>query len=345
MSNYSVLELCAGGGGQALGLDLAGFDHTGVVEYEPTFCTTLRTNRPHWNILQTDVRNLRAEDFIGSDVVAAGVPCPPFSVAGKQLGANDERDMFPAALKIVSVVKPRVVLFENVQGLASARFADYRLGIFQKLSRMGYMPRSAVLQAVDFGVPQLRPRFVIVALRPEDDPYFSMPRANSAPKFVGGELEDLMSARGWPGASDWAAQAQGIAPTIVGGSKKHGGPDLGPTRAKRQWAQLGVDGNGIADEAPPPDFPIDGKPRLTVRMVARVQGFPDSWQFAGRKTIAYRQVGNAFPPPVAKALGEAVLRAFARRVRPEPVEEENRQLVLMEPPGRMRRSRSLKIAS
>lgn len=338
MSKLSVLELCAGGGGQALGLEMAGFDHAGVVEYEPAFCTTLRTNRPHWNVVQGDIQKLRAEDFIGTDIVAAGVPCPPFSVAGKQLGANDERDMFPAALKIVSVVKPRAVLIENVPGLASSRFADYRLHLFRQLSKIGYMPRSAVLHAVDFGVPQLRPRFVIVALRADDDPYFSMPQSNAAPLFVGDAIIDLMAERGWNGAEDWAQRAQGIAPTVVGGSKKHGGPDLGPTRAKRQWAELGVDGMGIANEAPGPEFPLDGKPRLTVRMVARVQGFPDSWQFVGRKTIAYRQVGNAFPPPVAKALGEALQRAFARRVRPEPIEEASRQLVLLDPKPRERRT-------
>lgn len=344
MSKLSVLELCAGGGGQALGLEMAGFDHTGVVEYEPAFCTTLRTNRPHWNVLQTDIRHLRAEDFRGTDVVAGGVPCPPFSVAGKQLGPNDERDMFPAALHIVSVVKPRAVLLENVQGLASARFADYRLQIFQRLSRLGYMPRCAVLHASDFGVPQLRPRFIIIALRAEDDPFFQMPAPTSAPRYVGESLVDLMGARGWPGAKAWAKKAADIGPTVVGGSKKHGGPDLGPTRAKRQWAELSVDGLGIADEAPGPDFPIDKAPRLTVRMVARVQGFPDSWQFAGRKTVSYRQVGNAFPPPVAAAIGKSLLSAFAHRY-PQSVERENSQLVLLEGANARRQKRKQPKAS
>ena len=99
------------------------------------------------------------------------------------------------------------------------------------------------------------------------------------------------------------AGCQGIAPTLVGGSKKHGGPDLGPTRAREAWKKLGVNGLGIANEAPGPEFPVGQMPKLTLRMVARLQGFPDNWQFAGRKTSAYRQVGNAFPPPIAWAAG------------------------------------------
>ena len=119
---------------------------------------------------------------------------------------------------------------------------------------------------------------------------------------VGETLYDLMGANGWVGADEWRRQADEIAPTIVGGSHKHGGPDLGPTRARKAWASLGVDGIGILDQAPGPDF--IGMPRLTVRMVARIQGFPDDWQFYGKKTAAYRQVGNAFPPPFAKAVAE-----------------------------------------
>lgn len=113
-----------------------------------------------------------------------------------------------------------------------------------------------------------------------------------------------MSSREWKGAGAWRNGADEVAPTIVGGSHKHGGPDLGPTRAKRAWAALGVDGMGIADQ--PPDRDFVGMPRLTVRMVARIQGFPDDWEFSGRKTAAYRQVGNALPPPFARAIAECV---------------------------------------
>src|SRR5690606_7293323 len=133
-------------------------------------------------------------------------------------------------------------------------------------------------------------------------------------------LVDLMGQRGWKGAAQWAKRADGIGPTLVGGSKKHGGPDLGPTRAKRAWAQLGVDGHGLADQAPGRDTPIDTMPRLTVRMAARLQGFPDWWNIVGLKTAAYRQVGNAFPPPVAFAVGTSLRRALIDgRPSDEPV--------------------------
>ena len=135
------------------------------------------------------------------------------------------------------------------------------------------------------------------------------------PPTVGEVLYDLIASRGWHGAKAWKNRANEIAPTIVGGSTKHGGPDLGPTRSKRAWAVLGVDAHGVVDEPPARDFV--GMPRLTVRMVARLQGFPDDWKFEGRKTNAYRQVGNAFPPPVAHAVGLQLSKCLtsARRLR------------------------------
>jgi DNA (cytosine-5)-methyltransferase 1 len=310
--SFSAVELCAGGGGQALGLEMAGFRHEVLIEYEPHFCTTLRKNRPHWNTYQEDIRFFPGERFGGIDLLAAGVPCPPFSIAGKQLGARDERDMFPAAVALIQQMKPRAVLLENVPGLASAKFADYRRDLLARLSKFGYQPEWKVLQAADYGVPQLRPRFVLVALQPRDAEFFEWPQPCGPHRSVGETLVDLMGANGWPGAESWARRAIGIAPTIVGGSKLHGGPDLGPTRSREHWRKLAVDGLGIADAAPDERFAENAFPKLTVKMVARIQSFPDDWEFVGGKTIAYRQVGNAFPPLVAKAVGLAIRRALNR---------------------------------
>ena len=317
MSELSVLEICAGAGGQSLGLELAGFHHAAAVEIDRDACATLRLNRPHWNVLgpdgKGDVRETPGSDFTDVDLLAGGVPCPPFSIAGKQLGADDERDLFPEAVRLAREIRPAAVMLENVRGLASSRFSEYRRSLLEAIEGLGYLADWKLLQASDFGVPQLRPRFILVALRPQYFRHFEWPHEKIVPPTVGEELVDLMAADGWEGAHAWAGKANDIAPTIVGGSKKHGGADLGPTRAKRAWRTLGVDGMGIADAPPSAADPYDHIPRLTVPMVARVQGWsPDhEWRFSGRKTSAYRQVGNAFPPPVAAAVGSAVKRALS----------------------------------
>lgn len=304
------LELCAGAGGQARGLELAGFDHAAVVELDKDCCNTLRLNRPEWTVAETDLNIFDGSDYQGIDLLAGGLPCPPFSKAGKQLGAEDERNLFPAALRLIDETKPKAVMIENVRGFLDAVFEDYRGFLREQLHTMGYDTRWRLFNASEYGVPQLRPRVVIVALKNDIKDAFDwpVPRPKDAPT-VGQTLLPLMGARGWLGAGRWAERANDIAPTLVGGSKKHGGPDLGPTRAKRAWATLGVDGMGIADQAPDRDFV--GMPRLTVEMAARIQGFDESWKFHGRKTAAYRQVGNAFPPPVACAVAEKIKEAMA----------------------------------
>jgi len=314
---YSI-EICAGAGGQALGLELAGFGHVDLVEYEPPACTTLRLNRPAWNVIEGDVRHYSAQHLKGIELVAGGVPCPPFSHAGKQLGAEDERDLFPEALRLVAECNPQAVMLENVRGLLDPRFEVYRNGILATLDKLGYVAQWRLLQASDFGVPQLRPRSILVGLKRSIAPGFEWPVPGLVtPPTVGQRLHDLMAVNGWAGADDWREKANRIAPTLVGGSKKHGGPDLGPTRARKAWAELHVDGRGLADDAPLPGF--TGVPRLTVRMAARIQGFPDTWKLAGKKTSSYRQVGNAFPPPVARAVGQqiyaAIEAASARKVK------------------------------
>ena len=304
------LEICAGAGGQALGLEQAGFAHEAVVELDADACATLRCNR-QWKVIEGDVANVDGRAFAGVDLLAGGVPCPPFSIAGKRLGSDDERDLFPQALRLIEETGPRAVLLENVRGLGTSRFEGYRAQVLGRLRDLGFQTWWSLVHASDHRVPQLRPRFVLVAMRPPWASWFRWPQPHPArPPTVGEALGDLMASRGWPGAAAWARRATGIAPTIVGGSKKHGGPDLGPTRARAAWAQMGVNGLGIADEIPGPDFPADRPPKLTVAMVARLQGFPDDWTITGRKTAAYRQVGNAFPPPVARALGTAIAAAL-----------------------------------
>jgi DNA (cytosine-5)-methyltransferase 1 len=219
--------------------------------------------------------------------------------------------MFPEAIRVVSETLPQAVMLENVRGLLDAVFVDYRQKIASQLQSMGYWTDWHLFNAADFGVSQLRPRVVCVALQKDVAEHFRWPAPSlKLPPTVGHLLHDLMKANGWHGADAWRDRANDIGPTLVGGSKKHGGPDLGPTRSRQAWATLGVDGRGLADSAPAADFV--GMPRLTVQMCARIQGFPDSWKFVGKKTPTYRQVGNAFPPPVAHAVSAEIARAIEK---------------------------------
>ena len=305
----SCVEICAGAGGQAIGLENAGFEHVALIEYENDYCTVLRNNKPDWNVICADVHDFDGSPYAGVDLLAGGVPCPPFSVASKQLGEHDERDLFPEAIRLISEIKPRAVMLENVRGFLDPKFDSYRNSILERIRALGYVVQIKLLQASDYGVPQIRPRVVIVGMRLGEQGAFSYPPPNRehAPS-VGESLRKLMGANGWRGLNRWVERADKIAPTIVGGSKKHGGPDLGPTRARRAWAELGVDGLGVANEAPSENF--EGLPKLTKEMIAAIQGFPAIWNFGEKKTLACRMIGNAFPPPVAYAIGKNIRKAL-----------------------------------
>lgn len=341
------IEICAGAGGQAVGLHRAKFRHLVLVEIDKDACKTLDFNTGRDNewgqceVLDVDVNDFdpfRPMKALGGrslvpgelDLLAGGVPCPPFSVAGKQLGQDDDRDLFPRMLDLVDQLQPKAVMIENVRGILSEKFATYRDGtIRQRLEGSGYeICEWDLLEARDFGVPQLRPRAILVAIKKEilreskkNGVEFVWPTATVTKDVTVAEaLKDSMKARfdehGEPGKTayklwlDKATAAGGVAPTLVGGSKKHGGADLGPSRAKAAWDDLGVNGLGVAND---PDKCVPGRdlfrgrgPMLTVFQAAIIQGFPRDWEFLGGKTARYRQVGNAFPPPVAEAVGLAI---------------------------------------
>lgn len=319
------IEICAGAGGQAIGLEQAGFDHVELVEIEPIACNTISINRPNWLVSNMDVKDFNAQKYKNEiDLFAGGVPCPPFSIAGKQLGNLDERDLFPEALRLIEECNPKAILLENVRGLLDKKFKDYRKNILQTLQNLGYQCEWRLLDACHFGVSQFRKRALLVGLKKEYYKYFAWPAFSFAPPLSIGELlYDEMASNGWEGVDEWYKKAVGIGPTLVGGSKKHGGADLGPSRARAEWAALGIDGSSLADQAPLPGFV--GMPKLTLKMAALVQGFPKNWQFSGKKTSAYRQIGNAFPPPVAKAIGESIFNAIKQWEKNQLKEQAQKQ--------------------
>jgi DNA (cytosine-5)-methyltransferase 1 len=309
------IEICAGAGGQALGLEQAGFGHVALVEIDSNACATLRENRPFWNVIEGDVKGFTAFEYANVDLLAGGVPCPPFSVAGKQLGGDDERDLFPEALRLIRECSPKVVMLENVRGLFDPKFDKYRDAIKAQIEEMGYECFWKLVNATHYSVPQQRPRTILIALKHEYAKYFAWPLGTVAPPpTIGRLLCSEMASNGWEGAKAWSEQANGIAPTLVSGSKKHGGADLGPTRARLAWAKLGINGASLANC--PPERGFRGIPKLTVKMAALVQGFPEDWVFIGKKTSAYRQVGNALPPPVARAMGMAIAKALVAQGKP-----------------------------
>ncbi len=176
MTLLRSLEICAGAGGQAIGLEQAGFEPLALVELEPLACQTLQTNRPAWPVINQDLRQFSALPFLNQvDLLAGGVPCPPFSVAGKQLGNLDERDLFPEAIRLAQECNPKAIMLENVRGLLDPKFKLYRRHILAELRKLGYFCEWRLLQAADFGVSQLRPRAILVGLKEEYFPHFAWP--------------------------------------------------------------------------------------------------------------------------------------------------------------------------
>lgn len=209
---FTSLEICAGAGGQALGLERAGFSHVALIEIEPSACQTLRLNRPDWNVIEGDVRLFQGEGYDGIDLLAGGVPCPPFSKAGKQLGKDDERDLFPEAIRLAKETDPKAIMLENVRGLLDPKFENYRNHITEQFAKLGYLGQWKLLYAADYGVSQLRPRVLFVALKNEYTNFFKWPEPNSEqPKTVGELLFDLMSENNWQGAHNWRLKAAQIA--------------------------------------------------------------------------------------------------------------------------------------
>lgn len=313
------LEVCAGAGGLSLGLERAGFEPIALLESKPDACSTLAANRPNWQVLEQDFTTFLPEDRpdlfpIGApiDVLAAGLPRLQSAATVRRTDSGRERFLLQATVWLAQAVSPSAVLIENIPGLVNAsEHTATRQWVERNFAEVGYAVAWAVLDAHDFGVAQTRLQGFMVAMRPDTLARFTWPsKRPEAPPNVADLLYPSMATRGWPGAARWASLAEQAAPTIVGGSDNRGGADLGPTGSKKAWARLGVNGGSIGNDVPGPNDPIDLMPKLTVAQVALLQGFPIDWSLSGRKTSAYRQIGNASPPPVGEAVGRQIAQAL-----------------------------------
>ncbi|RVQ53545.1 DNA cytosine methyltransferase [Sinorhizobium meliloti] len=323
----TVVELCAGAGGMSLGLENAGFHPLALFEFDKHAAATLRINRPLWNVIEGDIRKVdfTAYRAAGVDLLVGGMPCQPYSIDGKGLGKDDPRDLLLEGARAVREILPRAFVFENVAGLLNARHADHLGNFLKQLRKSGYAVQIIRMEAEEYGVAQERTRMLFVGMHKGSMAAFRTPP--TFPKWrsnLGDALEDLMAANGWTGAKEWAearrndvvvrngVETRGaLASTVVG--RKGGSREKEAAR----WARKGIDIATVADAAPTQEQADKAGasflPQLTLRMRARLQGFPDRWDFVGGKDSSARQVGNAVPPVLGQAIGLAVRAALTSK--------------------------------
>jgi DNA (cytosine-5)-methyltransferase 1 len=304
-ANYRILSLFTGGGGLDIGLEMAGLETVTCVDNDPESCKTLRVNRPNWKVFEGDIRNFQPEGSF--DIVVGGPPCQGFSTAGKG-NPNDPRNfLWQEYFRIVEQVRPLALLLENVAGMANKKNQHHLNEFISHLEQLGYLVDTGILNASDFGVPQHRKRlFVLAGLGWQ--PELPKPDPDRKPVTARDAIGDLMRAKHAPNhepnshaphvVERWSLLKEGeVDPNYRRGRIYSAKPS--PTI--RAGGGYGPKGDHLAGFHPPIHYKLPRQ--LTVRESARIQSFPDEWVFQGPKTAQGRQVGNAVPPLLAKAVG------------------------------------------
>ncbi len=332
--DFTSIELFAGGGGLALGMEKAGFRHILLSEIDSSACATLRQNRPEWNVLASDIHEVDFTPYRGKvDFLSGGFPCQAFSYAGKRLGFEETRGtLFFEMARAVKETRPKVFLGENVRGLLThdgGRTMDTIRGVISELGYTLIEPR--VLRTIQYNVPQKRERLVLVAVRNDLAPFarFEWPCVCGSVRtlrdaFCKGTLygTDVPPSPGQaypegkrrvmelvPEGGDWRDLPEDIARGYMKGSYDLGGGKTGMAR------RLAMDEPSLTLTCAPAQkqtercHPTETRP-LTVREYARIQTFPDEWGFAGTVAAQYKQIGNAVPVNLAWAVGRAIMRMF-----------------------------------
>ncbi|TQJ31469.1 DNA cytosine methyltransferase [Microbacterium sp. SLBN-146] len=310
MTTLRAADLLVGGGGMALGLERGGFELAYAIDEDPDAVRTIRSNREHWQVEMLDVGELSAKQVSGLDLISAGLPSPQRPSESRDArGGRDANDAVISCVNLVSEAQPRAILFESTRSLLYEVHRPLLTWITRQLEESGYQLELRMLEASDFGIAQRRPRVYLVAFQRDAFKSFEWPYPSFEHVTLGETLHEEMSALGWRGADKWATNANRVAPTIVGGSRRHGGADLGPSGTKSAWWRLGIDPTAIADASPGPDDPMELAPRLTLRMMAKLQGL-ENWPLHGSKSHQARLIASATPPAVAEGIALSIAGAL-----------------------------------
>ena len=334
LRQYTSVELFAGGGGLALGLSLAGFHHVLLNEFDTSACKTLCYNRPDWNVIEGDVRHIDFTPLRDKvDFLSGGFPCQAFSYAGKQGGFNDTRGtLFFELARAVTEIRPKVFMGENVKGLTSHEDGRTFKTICNVIRELGYtLVEPRVLKAIMYQVPQKRERLILIAIRNDiaervqfhwpspykrvltlrDALYKSVIFDNDVPESEGMKYPEKKKRilAMVPQGGDWRDLPEDVAREYMGGSWELGGGKTGMAR------RLSLDEPSLTLTCAPAQkqtercHPIETRP-LTIREYARIQTFPDYWNFQGTMCAKYKQIGNAVPVNLAWAIGRSLIRLF-----------------------------------
>ena len=331
---FNSVELFAGGGGLALGMSLAGFHHVLLNEFETAACKTLKTNRPEWNVIEGDVRHIDFTPLRGKvDFLSGGFPCQAFSYAGKGAGFNDTRGtLFFELARAVKEIQPKVFMGENVKGLISHENGRTFETIKNAIAELGYtLVEPRVLRAIMYQVPQKRERLILIAIRNDiakrvefhwptpyhevltlrDALYQSVIFDSDVPVSEGAQYPEKKKRvlAMVPQGGDWRNLPEDVAKDYMGGSWLLGGGKTGMAR------RLSLDEPSLTLTCSPCQkqtercHPLETRP-LSIREYARIQTFPDSWNFQGSMSDKYKQIGNAVPVNLAWAVGRSLIRLF-----------------------------------
>ena len=330
---FTTIELFAGAGGLALGIEKAGFDTLGLIEFDKDAADTLRRNRPEWRVIHDDIANISCQDLteyfnlnVGElDLLSGGAPCQSFSYAGKRLGLEDARGtLFYHYAKFLEQLQPKMFLFENVRGLLTHDKGRTYQTITDIFESTGYTIQKQVLNAWDYGVPQKRERLITIGIRNDllDKISFSFPPPHDYKPVLRDILLDCPKSEGTP-YSEYKRKIFEMVPP--GGYWRDIPEDVAKEYMKSCWfmeggrtgilRRLSLDEPSLAVLTSPSQkqtdrcHPLEPRP-FTVRENARCQSFPDDWQFCGSTSSQYKQVGNAVPVNLAMDIAKKIREAL-----------------------------------